>query len=75
MQARYLRYPSRPLALAALMWGTPILVLAQAQGSPFMTGATALQTNILGFVERIEDVMQWCHGVIRWAGGDARREP
>jgi hypothetical protein len=47
MQARYLRYPPRPLALAALMWGTPILVLAQAQGSPFMTGATALQTNIL----------------------------
>jgi Type IV secretion-system coupling protein DNA-binding domain len=47
MQARYSRYPSRPLALAALTWGTPILVLAQAQGSPFMTGATALQTNIL----------------------------
>jgi hypothetical protein len=29
----------------------------------------------LGFVERIEDVTQWCHGVIRWAGGDARRDP
>lgn len=29
----------------------------------------------LGFVDRIEQVMQWCHGVIRWAGGDARREP
>ena len=29
----------------------------------------------LGFVERIEDVVQWCHGVIRWSGGDARREP
>jgi hypothetical protein len=136
MQARYLRYPSRPLALAALTWGTPILVLAQAQGSPFMTGATALQTNILawltpiaiilvmvlgamamanrivliddvvtkgrtllaaaaclqrelpqadirafalirtlGFVEQLEDVTKWCHGVIRWVGGDARREP
>jgi hypothetical protein len=29
----------------------------------------------LGFVERIENVTQWCHGVIRWSGGDARREP
>src|SRR5580700_2271610 len=53
MQARYLRYPSRPLALAALTWGTPILVLAQAQGSPFMTGASALQTNILAWLTPI----------------------
>ena len=29
----------------------------------------------LGFVEQLEDVTQWCHGVIRWAGGDARRDP
>ncbi len=28
-----------------------------------------------GFVDRIERLAQPCHGVIRWAGGDARREP
>ena len=39
MQTRGLRAP-------ALLWAAPIAV-AQAQTSPFMTGATALQTNIL----------------------------
>jgi pyrimidine operon attenuation protein/uracil phosphoribosyltransferase len=29
----------------------------------------------LGFVDRIERLAEPCHGVIRWAGGDARREP
>lgn len=29
----------------------------------------------LGFVDRIERLATPCHGVIRWAGGDARREP
>jgi adenine/guanine phosphoribosyltransferase-like PRPP-binding protein len=28
-----------------------------------------------GFVHRIERLVEPCHGVIRWAGGDARREP
>jgi hypothetical protein len=28
-----------------------------------------------GFVERLEQLNCWCHGVIRWSGGDARREP
>ena len=29
----------------------------------------------LGFVDRIERLAAPCHGVIRWAGGDARRDP
>jgi hypothetical protein len=28
-----------------------------------------------GFVERLEQLISPCHGVIRWSGGDARREP
>jgi predicted amidophosphoribosyltransferase len=28
-----------------------------------------------GFVHRIEHLVEPCHGLIRWAGGDARREP
>jgi hypothetical protein len=28
-----------------------------------------------GFVERLDHLTESCHGVIRWAGGDARREP
>jgi hypothetical protein len=34
------------LRAGTLLWGIPIAV-AQAQSSPFLTGATALQTNIL----------------------------
>jgi adenine/guanine phosphoribosyltransferase-like PRPP-binding protein len=29
----------------------------------------------VGFAQRIERLEEPCHGVIRWAGGDARREP
>jgi adenine/guanine phosphoribosyltransferase-like PRPP-binding protein len=29
----------------------------------------------LGFVQHMERVLEPCHGVVRWAGGDARREP
>jgi hypothetical protein len=28
-----------------------------------------------GFVDRLEYLNCWCNGVIRWSGGDARREP
>ena len=38
--------PTQKLRAAALLWAAPIAVV-QAQTSPFMTGATALQTNIL----------------------------
>jgi hypothetical protein len=29
----------------------------------------------LGFVARMDRVLEPCHGVVRWAGGDAHREP
>jgi len=29
----------------------------------------------VGFVPRMERVLDVCHGFVRWAGGDARREP
>jgi type IV secretion system protein VirB3 len=28
-----------------------------------------------GFVQQIKHLEESCHGVVRWAGGDARREP
>ena len=43
-RARYL--PKRRLRAVTLLSAAPLAV-AQAQSSPFMTGATALQTNIL----------------------------
>jgi predicted amidophosphoribosyltransferase len=29
----------------------------------------------LGFADRLEGLAAWCHGVVRWTGEDARREP
>jgi adenine/guanine phosphoribosyltransferase-like PRPP-binding protein len=29
----------------------------------------------VGFRQRVENVVEQCEGVVRWAGGDARREP
>ena len=90
---------SRSLGVAALLW---MPALALAQSSPFMTGATALQTKgrtllaaatrlqtelphadirafalirTQGFMPQLGSVFESCHGVIRWAGGDARRDP
>jgi adenine/guanine phosphoribosyltransferase-like PRPP-binding protein len=28
-----------------------------------------------GFVQHVEHLTEPCHGVVRWAGGDAHREP
>lgn len=58
----------------ALLLALPAAAFGQA-ASPFMTGATALQTNILGFTPRVDHLAETCHGVVRWAGGDARRDP
>jgi hypothetical protein len=49
-RAQYL--PSGRVRAVALLWAVPI-VAAQAQNSPFMTGATALQTNILAWLTPI----------------------
>jgi hypothetical protein len=47
---------TRSLRAAALLWAVPIAV-AQAQTSPFMTGATALQTNILAWLTPIAIIL------------------
>jgi len=47
---------ARRQLLASLLWATPGLALAQA-ASPFMTGATALQTNILAWLTPIAVIL------------------
>jgi hypothetical protein len=29
----------------------------------------------LGFIEQLQHLTEVCHGCVRWAAGDARREP
>ena len=43
------------LLLAAVVWTVPELALAQT--SPFMTGATALQTNILAWLTPVAIIL------------------
>ena len=43
-----------PLALFVLL-GTPVLAMAQA--SPFMTGATAIQTNLLAWLTPVAIIL------------------
>jgi len=51
---------------AALLWAAPITV-AQAQNSPFMTGATALQTNILAWLTPIAIILVMVMGAMAMA--------
>jgi type IV secretion system protein VirB2 len=44
-----------PLLLVALAMGTPDLAMAQA--SPFMTGATSLQTNLLAWLTPVAIIL------------------
>ena len=44
-----------PLLWIAFMFGTPDLAMAQA--SPFMTGATALQTNLLAWLTPVAIIL------------------
>ena len=46
MHARVRYLPDAPLHAVVVLWAA-LVAVAQAQSSPFMTGATALQTNIL----------------------------
>ena len=48
---------SRSLALAAISLAVPCAVFAQAATSPFMTGASALQTNILAWLTPIAIIL------------------
>jgi len=48
---------SRSLVLAGISLATPCAVFAQAAASPFMTGASALQTNILAWLTPIAIIL------------------
>src|SRR6516225_9743484 len=63
-RARYM--PKRRLRAATLLWAAPIAV-AQAQTSPFMTGATALQTNILAWLTPIAIILVMVLGAMAMA--------
>jgi type IV secretion system protein VirB2 len=55
------------LTLAALLWLPPAISLAQAQSSPFMTGATALQSNILAWLTPIAIILVMVLGAMAMA--------
>ena len=54
-----------PAALAVWLSGVPVLALAQT--SPFMTGATALQTNILAWLTPIAIILVMVLGAMAMA--------
>jgi len=65
-RTRSLRLPRRGV-LFLLLASPPALVLAQA-ASPFMTGATALQTNILAWLTPIAIILVMGLGAMAMAG-------
>lgn len=68
MDANCPQFP-RPVAryvLAALLTVAPVLAFAQA-ASPFMTGATALQTNILAWLTPIAIILVMALGAMAMA--------
>jgi type IV secretion system protein VirB2 len=62
--ARYI--PPSTLQAGVLAWAAPIAI-AQAQSSPFMTGATALQTNILAWLTPIAIILVMVLGAMAMA--------
>ena len=65
LQRRRLRIAPECAVLALLV--VPALGAAQAQGSPFMTGATALQTNILAWLTPIAVILVMVLGAMAMA--------
>ena len=63
-RARYM--PRRRVRAVALLSAAPLAV-AQAQSSPFMTGATALQTNILAWLTPIAIILVMVLGAMAMA--------
>jgi type IV secretion system protein VirB2 len=53
------RFVGKPIALTSLVIALVVFVpdLALAQASPFMTGATALQTNILAWLTPVAIIL------------------
>jgi type IV secretion system protein VirB2 len=68
------RFPARdrlnvglPAAFATSVSSMPGLALAQSSSSPFMTGATALQTNILAWLTPIAIILVMVLGAMAMA--------
>jgi type IV secretion system protein VirB2 len=59
--------PGRALAMGLVLLAASHLALAQAQGSPFMTGATSLQTNILAWLTPIAVILVMVLGAMAMA--------
>ena len=67
MHTQRAQYLSRQrLPAVALLWAVPIVAI-QAQNSPFMTGATALQTNILAWLTPIAIILVMVLGAMAMA--------
>lgn len=60
------RAPNCALLGTALLMA-PLLAMAQAAGSPFMTGATSLQTNILAWLTPIAVILVMVLGAMAMA--------
>ena len=58
--------PTRTVRAVALLSAAPLAV-AQAQTSPFMTGATALQTNIIAWLTPIAIIVVMVLGAMAMA--------
>src|SRR3974377_674633 len=58
--------PAGSRRAGTLRWAAPIAA-AQAQNSPFMTGATALQTNILAWLTPIAIILLMVLGALAMA--------
>jgi len=54
-------------SVAVALLAVPVLAAAQAQGSPFMTGATALQTNIIAWLTPIAVILVMVLGALAMA--------
>jgi type IV secretion system protein VirB2 len=57
----------RPLSVQAVVFAGCLPMLAQAQTSPFLTGATALQTNILAWLTPIAVILIMVLGAMAMA--------
>lgn len=55
------------LGVATLLWALSVAI-AQAQSSPFLTGATALQTNVLAWLTPIAIILVMALGAMAMAG-------
>ncbi len=67
---RRLRRFSRPLNLILILIVFPTLALAQAGGSPFDTGFTALQTLFTGTVAKVASLIAIVVGGYEFAHGE-----